>query len=555
LEIIIEQFFGTISMTPDLADDIVKALREKISSKVTKNPTSNSRRKILVNNRDPYEMQSHHENMTASSNIHSVPSMSNNSSFNAMSNDCMTVDMMISSQSSNGQDNHTHYKKRKNATANNNTKGNDNSMDDMLPNIDEDLPLSEVVSTKPKQIRKRKSLVEDQVHPELNTDKQAIVAKKLQAKSKKLSKSNSQDPDQSMDSDIRCDIFSQSTSEKGGKSQRKKNASVAKNCHPSETSGLTPSMSYINIKPTPDRRNRLQQSPLIGFTPLLEDRIINPRTGMTPYDHPFSEWTDHTTGGGDMEFSPGVFASPLENFMNGSITRSRRTAGGAANLSNLTGDKNDQQFRITNIDASPRTLRTISNFNRIVFEADHSKENENVNISMPPPTTTTSKRRNHRRRCNSYDGEGEEDRHYEYHRSSTTSSSQYYTRHHKHRHQQQDVDDSLEISQIDANPDYVNSPESMMEDSEGNDGNILLISPDERLDSLMGETPLLKSLFSTEEKEQPRTVSKRKYQIDDDAMTGSRLISTLHQETPSRLYSHDMYEIINLSQIYFILFY
>ncbi len=100
---------------------------------------------------------------------------------------------------------------------------------------------------------------------------------------------------------------------------------------------------------------------------------------------------------------------------------------------------------------------------------------------------------------------------------------------------------ALDISQIDVNPDFGNSPDSMT----GGEGNTSLNnlsfmsahSPPESMPhfDMMGTTPYFNNLFS---EEKPR-LHKRKLDAsqdedDDDAMTGARLVSTF-QETPSRL--------------------
>lgn len=400
-------------------------------------------------------------------------------------------------------------------------------------------------AAKPKVFRRRKSLVEEEVNPELGVGKP--TGKKVGGGRPKKTKGLMDD-----DEEEDLDLDALSASQQSDRKSRKKTNSTTKarsKRQGQDASGLTPGMSSIHlkhVKATPDRRLLLSHSsPFPSFSP-----HINMRTGMTPFEHHLGEF-DYGSGG-DMDFSPGmVFSSPMEG-LGGSARRSRH--GSLSNLAN----RDDNSFRLTTIEQSPRTKKSMSlmQSTSLLFSAQKENDfnsalrssskgsNKDMTSShfpaglMPPP--------NHPRGgiAHAMDYDDDDDFH----------------AHDDDDHDEQMDDEglmgssALDISQIDVNPDFANSPDSMNGDhntsgSLSRIGNLigLQTTPQApRFDQDEGCTPYLKSLFCTSASTEEKDMRKRKFVVEDeeefviddddvdDVMTGSRLVSNHHHETPSR---------------------
>jgi hypothetical protein len=505
-----EKYFGSIEMSLEIAEDIVHALREKSSKFTAKATTGGVKNKAAVD--------------ANGLNMSSLSENGDETQFQDHSTDVSDITLDMSQQS------HVLLKidgkKRTNKSAQKvavaiapPSNGDDPMMllDDEVLGNDENLDPERLNNAvKAPKIRRRKNLVENEVNPELKAKKPLSRGQKK--KSPGIIDDMDEEPlgicqDQEgefysqSDSKVKAPRKSRATAAGTAVKQRKKNG---------DNTGLTPGLSNINLAlPTPDRTAAHLRSPYPIFSPHMGQRDSYVRTGMTPYDHHLPEY-DYDMSFEIDGFSPGMFSSPLvdayhRDFLN-SAFRSR-------SLSNLS--KRDD-FRFSNIESSPRTKASASLLQNTSYppKAPSSSSGAMTASSssfprdMPPPAPVPM-----------FSGHMDEDGRDEYDDDERVRIM---------------GENALDISQIEANPDFVQSPDSLS----GADANVSLNnlsfmsvhSPEMPHFDAVGTTPFFRQLFSSEKK--PR-MHKRKLDAshdedDDDAMTSARLISN-YQETPSRL--------------------
>jgi hypothetical protein len=505
-----EKYFGSIEMSREIAEDIVHALREKSSKSAAKATCAKSKTAVdamglnmsaISEDGDENQVQDHPADVSD-----------------------ITLDMSQQSQLHLKTDGKKRTKPTPKvvvpvaAPAPAAPSRSDDSMmlldNDVIGNEENVDPERMNNPTKVPKVRRRKNLVENEVNPELRTKKPASRGQKKKSpgiiddmdEDSPLDVSHEQDGEflSQPDSKLKAPRKSRATAAGTAVKQKKKNV---------DNTGLTPGLSNINLAfPTPDRALSHLRSPYPIFSPNMGQRDAYGRTGMTPYDHHLPEY-DYGMSFEIDGFSPGMFSSPMvdgyhRDFLN-SAFRSR-------SLSNLS--KRDD-FRFSNIESSPRTKASASLLqNTASAQKASSLGNGAMTGSafpgdMPPPA-----------------------------RVNITSSHMDEVGLSVDDNVFDDVrmgENALDISQIDANPDFGHSPDSLSgAEANASLNNLSFMSthsPEMPHFDAVGTTPFFRQLFSSEEK--PR-IQKRKldasHDDDDDAMTGSRLIPN-YQETPSRL--------------------
>lgn len=277
-----------------------------------------------------------------------------------------------------------------------------------------------------------------------------------------------------------------------------------------ESSGLTPGLTFMDLRATPN--HRMFHSPAVTDTPNQNGNAL--RTGMTPFEHHFAEYELHeySSNGQDIEFSPSqVFSSPLE------------ASGIASSGRNLRSS-------LSNLEQSPRTAKSIH-----VLNSNFSEMKSEYGLLPPLPSARSSNR----------------------HRLLSSGS---FIADETADDGEMVEDSALDISHIDVAEDYEGqSPDSMLAVDEVNAtfsslGNISMMhSPDDEEEhEHEGDTPYLQSLlFSTEKKE--LRVNKRKLAAEDEeeAMTGSRLVSG-YQESPSKMHMSFRFAYYDFIFIYYV---
>lgn len=506
-----EQYFGSIEMSPDIAEEIVHALREKSSKAAAKASSAKAKtvgEGLLANA------------AAMSEDDDDLPAFTDN----AVDMSDLTMDFSQQSMAAKAES------KRRKApvkglkdpalmAAGSTAKSDDSMMvleDDIImgkENMDPELANG---ANKAPKVRRRKNLVENEVNPELKAKKP--LARTTKKKSPGIIDDMDEEDAFNISGEPDLESFSQSDKLKAPRKSRAAAGTATKPRKKNgDNTGLTPGLSSINLalgKPTPERHGAHLRSPFPIFSPNLGQRDTYMRTGMTPYDHHLPEFADYGMAFEFEGFSPNMFASPM---VDGGLGLGRDLLGSSLRSRSLSNLSKRDDLRLSNFEASPRTKASVS-----LLQQQGSAQRVGVASSsgaltstgrageMLPPAPVNP-------RLTRMDDD-EEDDHDDAHVGEA----------------------ALDISQIDANPDFANSPDSMS----GADGNASLNnlsfasahSPDMLHFATEGTTPFYQQLFSSEEK--PR-LHKRKLaashdEDDDDAMTGARLVSA-YQETPSRL--------------------